>query len=193
MRKGRFAHLSAFTLIELLTVIAITGVLLTLVIVPIVQSFNLTRSAQGFADAQDKARRVVERVSREVGNSAGIRDNSGIKGALAVRLPGQNGADTMQLLEYLKIDIIKPAEGDPIRGAGGALINPNTGRADPTQVASKGQVVLPVTPGDTIARYFVGRRDPFRGYTNPYDGLLMQQSSARDNLYVLFRVEYQPY
>lgn len=193
MRKGRFARLSAFTLIELLTVIAITGVLLTLMIVPIVQSFNLTRSAQGFADAQDKARRVVERVSREVGNSAGIRDNSGIKGALAVRLPGQNGADTMQLLEYLKIDIIKPAEGDPIRGAGGALINPNTGRADPTQVASKGQVVLPVTPGDTIARYFVGRRDPFRGYTNPYDGLLMQQSSDRDNLYVLFRVEYQPY
>ena len=36
----------AFTLIELLTVIAITAVLLTIIVLPIFQSFNLTRAAQ---------------------------------------------------------------------------------------------------------------------------------------------------
>lgn len=183
-----------FTLIELLTVIAITAVLLTLIILPIFQSFNITRAAQGYADAQQKARLLTERIAREISNSAGIRDNAGLKGAMNVVVPGQDGTPVTVPLAFAKLDVIKPAEGDPaLRGPGGGFINPRTGREDPTLNAPKGQVVLPVVPGNTVVRYFIGLRDPFAAYTNPYDGLLMARSGARDNLFVLYRVEVQPY
>ena len=184
----------AFTLIELLTVIAITAVLMTLIIVPLIQSFNLVRAAQSFADAQDKARTLVERISREISNSAGIRDNASYRGVINAPVPGQNGAIVSVSLPYAKIDIIRPAEGDPANvGPSGAFINPNTGREDPTLKGPKGQVVLPVTPGNKIIRYFIGLRDPSQNYNNPYDGLLMARNGLQDNLFVLYKVEVQPY
>lgn len=189
MRKQR-----GFTLIELLTVIAITAVLMTLIILPIAQSFNLVRAAQGFAAAQDKARTLVERVAREISNSAGIRDNNRLEAGMLVRVPNETGLPVDLVLRYTKLDIIKPAEGDPaLRDVSGAFINPNTGRADPTLRAPKGQMVLPVTPGNTITRYFIGRRDPSQPYNNPYDGLLMARNGTQDNLYVLYKAEVQPY
>src|SRR5687768_942848 len=122
----RIARIAAFTLIELLTVIAITTVLLTLIIVPVVQSFNLTRAAQGFAEAQERARIVVDRVHREITNAAGVRDNTGLKGAIGVVVPGPGPANTPMesLLMNTKLDVVKPAEGEPERGPSGAFINP---------------------------------------------------------------------
>lgn len=186
---------AAFTLVEMLTVIAITAILLALIIIPVVQGFNLTRNAQAFADAQDKARQVIERVGREVAGSAAILENSGVAGQIAVMVPSRNGTPVPILLDYAKLDILKPAEGEPLRGPSGAYINPDTGKEDPTLKAPKGQMVLPVAPGNTVIRYAIGLRDPLdaRGYVNPYDGLLMQRSGQRDNLYVLFRFEVQPY
>jgi prepilin-type N-terminal cleavage/methylation domain-containing protein len=184
----------AFTLIELLTVLAITAVLLTLIVYPVIRSFDFVRTAQGFADAQDKARSLIERISREISNSAAVRDNFGRRGEIAVVVPGENGTPVTVSLPYAKLDIVKPAEGDPtLRGPGGAFINPKTGREDPTLNSPLGQVVLPVTPGNTIRRYFIGLRDPFLPYTNPYDGLLMARSGQRDNLFVLYMIEVQPY
>src|SRR5687767_13778211 len=94
---------SGFTLIELLTVIAITAVLMTLIVVPIVQSFNLTRAAQGFTEAQQRARSLVDRMSREFAEAAGIRDNSGNKGAIGLVLPGQlnNNAPIEVVAQYM--------------------------------------------------------------------------------------------
>lgn len=213
--------LRAFTLIELLVVIAITAILLTLIIIPVIESFNLTRAAQAFADAQDKARVLIERIQREVANSTGVRDTTGDLGAVAVWVPGRpvalggtnNGNPEAVLLPNTKLDIVKPAEGEPIRGTGGALLNPNllidpngdptsptNWKEDPTLKAPRGQVVLPVGQGYTIVRYFVGIRDPFSinpdtntAYANPYDGLLMRRTATRDNLFVLYRAEVQPY
>lgn len=182
-----------FTLIELLTVIAITAIMMTVIIIPVIQSFNLMRSAQGFSDAQNKGNQLVERIGREIASAAGIRDNSGFAGTLAVLVPGQNGAPERILLPYTKIDLIKPAEGEPVVGPSGALINPDTGKEDPTLRAPKGQVVLPIAPGSSIVRYFIGLRDPFSAYNNPYDGLLMARNGQRDNLYVLYRAEVQPW
>lgn len=186
---------SAFTLVELLTVLAITAVLLTLIVYPVIQTFNLVRTGQGFADAQDKARQLIERISREMNNAAAIRDNAGMRGALNVVVPGENGADVTVPLQYVKLDLVKPAEGDPsLRDPiTGAYYNPNINRYDPTINSPKGQVVLPVTPGNTIVRYFIGLRDPFSPYMNPYDGLLMPRVGGRDNLFVLYRVEVSPY
>lgn len=192
MRKVRHA----FTLIELLTVIAITAILLTIIVVPIFQSFNLTRAAQAFSDAQDKARVLVERIQREVNNGVFVRDNSGMKGSLALIVPsspgGVYGAPVMVTMPNIKLDILRPSEGEPDPANPGQFIDPNTNKIDPTLHAPKGQVLLPVSQGFTIVRYFVGLRDPFQGYTNPYDGLLMARSGGRDNLFVLFRVEVQP-
>jgi prepilin-type N-terminal cleavage/methylation domain-containing protein len=118
----------AFTLIELLVVLAITAVLMTLIIIPVVQSFNLMRAGQGFSDAQQKAAALVESVGREISNAAAVRDNSGIKGSMAVFVPGLGASGPQRvLLPYSKIDLLKPAEGEPLRGPSGALINPITG------------------------------------------------------------------
>lgn len=186
----------AFTLIELLTVIAITAILMTIIILPIFQSFNLTRAAQAYSDAQDKARVLIEKIQREINNGAAIRDNSGLNGSLVVQVPtspnGAYGAPVLVTLPYLKLDIVRPAEGEPNSGAPGSFFNPFINKIDPTLRSPKGQVVLPVSQGFTIVRYFVGLRDPFQVYNNPYDGLLMQRSGGRDNLFVLYRVEIQP-
>ena len=189
-----FAHSKGFTLLELMVVLAITAVMMTLIIIPVVQSFNLMRAGQGFSDAQHKAAQLVESVGREISNAAAVRDNSGIKGTIVVYVPGPGVTGPQRVeLPYSKIDLLKPAEGEPLRGPSGALINPITGREDPTLRAPKGQIVLPVSQGSTLVRYFIALRDPSRPYNNPYDGLLMGRNSQRDNLYVLYRAEVQPW
>lgn len=192
-----------FTLIELLTVIAITAILMTLIIIPVVQSFNLLRSGQGWSEAQERGRVLVETVSRELGNSTGVRDNTGLAGTLAVVIPGEDGTPVEVLLPHTKLDVIKPAAGEPDRGPGGGYIDPRTGKEDPTLQVPSGQVVLPAAPGASFVRYFIGLNDPLaqdgggndiaNPYNNPYDTLLMGRNVRRDNLYVLYRAEFVPY
>lgn len=193
----------AFTLIELLTVIAISAILMTLIVVPIFQSFNLTRTAQAFADAQEKGRILTERIAREINGAVSVRGSnervdSTLNGAnvrlatqsLVIALPGRDSAYTEIALSYVKMDLIKPAEGDIDSSlAPGVFRDPVSGRIDPTLKGPKGQVNLPVGPGQTMVRFFVGLRDPFSDYNNPYDGLLMARGGGRDNLYVLYRAE----
>lgn len=203
-----------FTLIELITVMAISAILLGLIIVPLFQSFNLTRTAQAFAEAQDRARIVTERIGREIGNAALVRGSGGVVqtringvdsavpvNTLIIRVPrGVAGvwpgdpADPVDVaLPYTKLDLLLPAEGVPIRGPRGGYIDPVTGKEDPTLTAPKGQVNLPAAPGQKMVRFFISLRDPFERYTNPYDGLLMARSAQRDNLYGLYRAEVVPY
>jgi len=128
MRRNRN---SGFTLIELITVMAITAILLTIITVPIVQGFNLTRAAQGFADAQQKARLLVDELGREISNGASIRDNSGVGGQIVVRVPSDPDFDGVVnsvvsvTLNGAKISIMSPAQGDPVTGPSGALRNPD--------------------------------------------------------------------
>ena len=195
----------AFTLIELLVVMAITAILLSLIIIPLVQSFNMTRMAQAFSDAQSRARVITERIALEIGNATSARATSGLvltgvngvgvkipQHSLIAQVPGKTGGWVDVVLPYSKLDLVRPAEGNPARGPSGAYIDPVTGLEDPTLTAPKGQVSLPVAPGMTIIRYFVGLRDPFANYNNPYDGLLMARNAQQDNLYVLYRAEVQP-
>lgn len=202
-----------FTLIELITVMGITVILLTIISIPMIQGFNLTRTAQAFANSQAKARQLMERITREISNSAGVRDNSGKGGAVIIRLPGKNGAQEEVRLEYVKLDIVPPAQGEPIIGPNGSLRNPNllidpngdpsdplNWKEDPTLRSPIGQVNTPASQGFRLVRYFIGLRNPFSTagngsnapgiYTNPYDGLLTRIGTGeRDNLYVLFRAE----
>lgn len=205
MRRSRSF---AFTLIELLTVMAISAILLGIIVAPIFQSFNLTRAAQAFADAQDKARLLSERIAREIGNASSVRDTSFLvpvvvngktqflpASGMTFALPGPdaktnpNWTPVEVTIPYTKIDLIKAAEGDPSNKINGAYVNPVTGKGDPTMSSSKGQVNLPLAPGSILVRYFIALRDPFSKYNAPYDGILMAQTGTRDNLYVLYRAE----
>jgi type II secretory pathway pseudopilin PulG len=202
-KRLRSIRTGAFTLIELMTVIAITAIIMTIIMVPMIQSFNTVRSAQAFADAQEKARLVLERISREISNSAAVRDNSGTAGTCDVVVPGYDGTLVSVPLQYTKLDICLPAQEGPVDPSGNP-VNPGTGKTDPTLHGQKGQVLLPVAPGATIVRYWIGLRAPLVAptsssgweagtYNNPYDGLLMARNGNRDNLYVLLRAEVQPY
>jgi len=205
LRKG-------FTLIELLTVMAISAVLLTLVVVPVFQSFNLTRQAQALANAQDLARTLTERISREIADAVSVRGGGGkIESSLnkvTVQLPTTSlvirvprvtatGAvltprqDVEIALPNTRLDIMVPAEGTIEKGPGGKIVlrNPVNGKIDPTMVSPRGQKIVPVGTGQRMVRYFVGLRDPFTRYTNPYDGFLTERSAERDNLFVLYRTE----
>ena len=199
----------AFTLIELLTVIAITAVLMTIIVLPVYQSFNLTRSAQAFADAQARARIVADKISREIGNATAVRNTNVL---VSTTLNGQNtqvaansviivvpklGSTTNPtagnievVLPYVKLDLIPPAEGTP--AGPGTFTNPTNGFIDPTMQSPKGQPTLPGGPGMSLIRYFPGLHDPTLAYNNPYDGILMARTGGRDNLFVLYRAEVTP-
>lgn len=187
----------AFTLIELLVVMAITAVLLTLIIVPVIQSFSLTRAAQAFADAQDKARLVTDRVAREIGNAISVRDAA----STDVVVPDGNNGTQVVRLPYTKLDLIPPAQGTPEPTLGpGVFRDPVTGKVDPTLSRPKGDVNVNGLPGQTIVRHFIGLNRPFKddgvtpaAYNEPYTGLLMARNGDRDNLIVLRRAEVQPF
>lgn len=196
----------AFTLIELITVIAITAVMMTLIIIPVVQSFNLTRIAQGFTDAQQTGRFLIETITREVSNSAGVRDNDGYGGQIAIVVPGNDGTPVTKLFDYAKIDLYQPAAGDPLlRGPSGAFINLGTGHEDPTLKAPMGQPNLPVAPGTTMTRWWIGLKEPLntddspRIYENPYvdyrrtDGTRWMIPNGRENLVVVYRAQIPAY
>ncbi len=193
----------AFTLIELITVMALTAVLMGIIVYPLVQSFNITRAGQGFADAQNRARILIERMTREIGNAAFVRDNTGEAGAVYIDVPASAAtpANLVRIrLENSRLDIVSPAQGDPTpsNAPGGGLVDPDTGRIDPTLKTPKGDVNLPVSEGMRLIRYFVGLREPIQGdlanptparYFNPYDGVLAPRQGGQDNLYVLWRAE----
>lgn len=207
--RNQMRKIRAFTLIELLTVMAITAILLTIISLPLIQSFNLTRAGQAFAEAQDKARSIIDRVTREASNGAGLRDMAGAAGAIDIVVPGQNGQPERVRLLNAKLDILMPSAGEPLT-RNGALLNPdvlidpngdpndpNNWKEDPTMRTPKGQVTLPTATGFRMVRYFVGLRDPFAAggdtngalYNNPYNTILARSPGGRDNLYVLYRAE----
>lgn len=196
----------AFTLVELLTVLAITGIILTIIIIPMIQAFSFTRAAEGFATAQETGRRLIEQITREIENSAGVRDNDGDRGSLAVVVPGWDGTDVTVLAPYAKLHVLIPAKGDPSNRRNGAYVDPDTGVADPTARAPLGQVNLPVSPGLTIKCYYIALKNPLNAagtgpgrYFNPHVDFVRAGNNrwqtigeGEDNLYVLRVAEVAP-
>ena len=200
----------AFTLIELLTVIAISALLLGLIVYPMFQSFNFVRQGQSQVDAKARATQLSEKIKTEVNNSVAVRGGSRVEllvngvdiltsaSSVVVRVPQVNPNGTIleprveveTVLPYAKLDLLKAAQNGETGATG--FVDPVTGKIDPTLKTFKGQVSLPVTPGSTLVRYAVGLRDPFKPYNNPYEGLLMSRNGDQDNLFVLYRFEVQP-
>lgn len=207
-----------FTLIEMIVVMAVSAILLTIIAFPLIQSFNITRQVQLDALGQEKSRAASEQIGRELAGAAAVYDNTGARGLVSVSLPGADGTVTKQMLPSARLALVKVAEGEPGSVSGGYL-DPDTGKVDPTLQAPKGQPVFPVAPGDVVVMYVVGLKDPFRLYNNTYGfyknaagsdwgfsaatragwssqfqgEYLARQSSNEDNLYVLYRIEVNPY
>ncbi len=202
-----------FTLIELLVVLAITAVLLTLLALPLIQGFRLTRTGQAYAEAQDRARNIMDRISKEMGSAAAVLDNSVNSAAIEVQLPlgvfsgaGAPPATSTEISEdpaarvgsiymsYAKIDLIPAAKGDPgARDASGTYFNPYRGKFDPTLQGPIGQITVPVAPGQTLVRYFIGLKEPGRRYINAWDPVIFGAKIGFENLFVLYRAEIQPW
>ncbi|MBL1149749.1 MAG: type II secretion system protein [Armatimonadetes bacterium] len=198
----------AFTLIELIVVIAITSIVLTIITIPLLQAFRLTRAGQAFSEAQSEARNIVEQMNKELSTAVLVLDNTRPESSVEVQLPLSsdpvNPAFANQwgsvFLYSGKIDMVPAAKGDP----GNPLFNPGRNRTDPTLKAPVGQVTVPVAPGFTIVRYWVGLKRPYRSngasgrYANPWVPQIVgadepSAGETDENLHVLYRAEVAPW
>lgn len=231
MRTEMLKLKRGFTLTELLVVMAIVAILITLISIPLVRGFGLTRSASAFKVAQDTARLVNARINRELSQAVVVLDNSVPAASVEVRVPlaldpnatgnpVMRGGDLTALpagnltsygsvfLHNAKLDFVPASQGDPAN----PQFNPGRNRVDPTLKKPLGQITLPVAPGQTIVRYWIGLQRPFIApntaddtaegvYANPYDPRLLGGNrgdvagvtGGRENLFVLYRAEVQPW
>lgn len=201
-RTGRQA-VSAFTLTELLVVIALTGLLLALIIGPLIQGFRLTNRARALAEAQDSTRFGLERLKRELVQAAYVYDNANtpiilpLDAATPTRTGvygdiyplGANGQPvTRPQISYAKLDFVPAAT----LGEGpGVVIDPTTNKplgGMPLQV--------PISPGRRIVRYFIGLRRNLDQAGNPLYYQNVYEFPRTDNgdlnTFILYRAEFDP-
>jgi prepilin-type N-terminal cleavage/methylation domain-containing protein len=224
MRSATGRRSAGFSLIELLVVIAITLVLITLLFGPLIQGFQLTSRAQTATQAQDSARVAMEQITRELGSAAAVRDTTRqyLNLDMYTEPPGSGPQLATAHAYNAYIDIVPP------RGAPGLVPDPtidsftNTSKlvksSNGAYVLARTDVGLPIAPGTTIVRYFVGLREPInteytpKGTVNPvaqpyvnqnenqtfpksgsaYSGTDVVQKNL-NNPYILYRAEVTPY
>jgi tripartite-type tricarboxylate transporter receptor subunit TctC len=123
------------------------------------QTFTATRTAQAYSDAQDKARLLTDRISREINQAVSIRDIEGAGGRVAIVLPvpttgvDESGATVTTpggfltlAMNYAKLDLVLPARVNNSTTPG-VFIDPATGKV---QRREDGKVLKPEgwTPPD---------------------------------------------
>ncbi len=177
-------RIQAFTLIEILVVVAITTIMMGLLLGPIIMGFKYTAQAQTAIEAQNTARLVLETISRELSNAVFVFDNSTPDSPVNIYVKNRNGDIVPVPLQYAKIDFVPPGQGD-------------TGnRLDPTTQKEMGSLNLPLRPGVVFIRYFIGLQKNYdaktsrsiTSYVNTYDDPRGLQTQS-DNMYVLYRAE----
>jgi prepilin-type N-terminal cleavage/methylation domain-containing protein len=206
-KRGGEKRLQGFTLVEMLTVIAIMAILITIITVPLIQGFRLTRTAVAYSEVQERSRAILDQLTKELSTAALVLDNTAPAAGLDIELPLKNrttgefdGRYGKVRIHGGKIDYVLPAQGDPAN----PQFNPGRNRVDPTLRAPIGQVIVPVAPGQTLVRWWVGLRVPVRPngqgghYVNPWTPVLAGADGTvpgltDENLYVLYRAEVMPY
>lgn len=214
----------AFTLIELLVVIALTTLLFALVFYPLIQSLNLSSRARAQTESQATAREIQRRLSAELSGPVYVYDNAsqGLNNP-AGRLGDPDGRVTVWLnttykplsntpvvnfLRFGLIEYIAPASQS--EQANSTVGDPTTGQTIP-QPGSPTNVALPLAPGRTVVRYFVGLQDntsvatnltdpngftysgrPVKAYANRYDDAI-DVEPKQENRTTLYRAAVQPY
>ncbi|MCS7209009.1 MAG: prepilin-type N-terminal cleavage/methylation domain-containing protein, partial [Fimbriimonadales bacterium] len=180
-----------FTLTELLVVIAITAVLLGLLLIPLVQGFRLTRQGQAQAQAQDTVRIALNQFTNDLKRAAYVFDCADRVINLPVR--AQDGRVVSVPMRHAILDMVAPAYGDPSRESNDPTsdipLNPD-GSPD-------AELAVPVSPGRTVIRYFIGLMDNSNPQGNPYfnpdESPTLVEATQRENYAVLYRAEFRLY
>jgi len=161
--RTRQAAQRAFTLLELLVVIALTAVLIILIFKPLTDSINLTNRAGTQIESQTAAREILREITTELASAAAVYDNSKPEAKVNLWLSDKTGAPFVYPAQYAKIDYVMAARQLENQSTNGKYItDPTTGQqiqkdTDPQNIA------LSVTPGRTITRMFLGSRDNTSG------------------------------
>jgi prepilin-type N-terminal cleavage/methylation domain-containing protein len=177
---------AGFTLVELLVVIAITAILLGLLLIPLVQGFRLTRQGQIQAQAQDTVRLALNQFTNDLKRAAYVFDSAD----RVINLPVQNGQGQMVNvpLRYAVIDMVMPAYGDPSQESNDPTsdipINPDG--------SYNAEIAVPISPGRTVVRYFIGLMDNNNPYFNP-DEVPLAAATQPENYAILYRAEFRLY
>lgn len=203
----RLSLQQAFTLIELLVVIAITSVLLVIITKPLIDGFNLVNRASTQIESQDTARDTLRELSSQLSNAVFVYDNNTPQAKINLWLYDQNGNPYLTSVPYGMIEFVSPA----LQGEEGN--NPNQ-PIDPTTglpIINAAKVSLPLSPGQTITRFFVGLHDNRAGVDTPgyrqsgmpvdaqgnYHGYANRWTDPKlsniDNRTTLYRVEFRPF
>lgn len=101
----------AYTLIELMTVMAITAILLTIIVYPVFQVFAFTRQAQSFSDAQFRAKQIADRIGAEIGNNAGVRDMTANHGRFKIDVQRTDSTSYAPALDAQVNGLVVPVPG----------------------------------------------------------------------------------
>lgn len=177
---------AGFTLVELLVVIAITIILLGLLLIPLVQGFRLTRQGQIQAQAQDTTRLAINQFTNDLKRAAYVFDSAD----RVIYLPVRNGQGQVVNvpLRYAVIDMVMPAYGDPSQPSNDPTsdipINPDG--------SYNAEIAVPISPGRTVVRYFIGLMDNSRPYFNP-DEVRLAAATDPENYAILYRAEFRLY
>jgi prepilin-type N-terminal cleavage/methylation domain-containing protein len=177
---------AGFTLVELLVVIAITAILLGLLLIPLVQGFRLTRQGQIQAQAQDTVRLALNQFTNDLKRAAYVFDSAD----RVINLPVQNGQGQVVNvpLRYAVIDMVMPAYGDPSQESNDPTsdipINPDG--------SYNAEIAVPISPGRTVVRYFIGLMDNNNPYFNP-DEVPLAAATQPENYAILYRAEFRLY
>ena len=177
---------AGFTLVELLVVIAITAILLGLLLIPLVQGFRLTRQGQIQAQAQDTTRLAINQFTNDLKRAAYVFDSAD----RVISLPVRNGQGQVVNvpLRYAVIDMVMPAYGDPSQESNDPTsdipINPDG--------SYNAEIAVPISPGRTVVRYFIGLMDNSRPYFNP-DEVRLAAATDPENYAILYRAEFRLY
>lgn len=182
------ARRAAFTLAELLVVMAISIILLALLFGPMIQSFNFTRKARAVSQAQDAARFGLQRLTRELSQATFVFDNSSAYITMPLEDPSGNlprlaayggrgfaypGGSSEPTALFARIDFIPAAkqslEAERLRrqqeNRPAPVIDPTTGDPGLPEGGDTREGLdlrFPLTPGKRIVRYFVGLRYPYQ-------------------------------
>jgi prepilin-type N-terminal cleavage/methylation domain-containing protein len=186
LRQAYRERQAGFTLVELLVVIAITAILLGLLLIPLVQGFRLTRQGQIQAQAQDTTRLALNQFTNDLKRAAYVFDSAD----RVINLPVRNGQGQVVNvpLRYAVIDMVMPAYGDPSQESNDPTsdipINPDG--------SYNAEIAVPISPGRTVVRYFVGLMDNSRPYFNP-DEVRLAAATDPENYAILYRAEFRLY
>jgi type II secretory pathway pseudopilin PulG len=197
---------AAFTLIELLIVIALSGLLLALLFTPIVQGLRITNKTRALVIAQDATRFGLEKMERELSSASYVFDNTNTPIELPLEPTGtvtrtQNSGGTQTaiypsttpVVAYGRVDFIPVETNAP---AGGTPIDPTTGAA----LGGSSTLLPGAAAGHRFVRYFIGLQHNLNadGTVDYYRNVFEFPSSTIDskgafNPFVLYRAEYDPH